>query len=353
MLASDVEREREAATRELVNRVEAGPLLRRAAKAKDPEVVRRVQSILEAIGRRRAPVLLEKARRDAKEGRVDLATERLVRLGTLEREDARWEVALELGAKLLAMAKGLREDIGVYSDTVPLSLSFEKYKKQLAPAVAVGRNLQLLRSEGPYLACGEMITARGRTGGGVMLCTGDVTLHTCGPCLILSCGAVRLDCTFASVVVCDGDFVSKDCMRALVIARGAVKIPFGTQKSVVLSGNTVHNAQDMKRLQWGNTVGENERMPLEFVTFFDPNMLGVEVNEVNGAVQVHKVDAKKAFGIADVRSADIVLSVDDVAVESVAAFRRALRTAVALDEDCLLRLRRAGKIVEIVIPISK
>ncbi len=183
------------------------------------------------------------------------------------------------------------------------------------------------------------------------------------------------------VVVCDGPFVIEPSRRGLtpglgisvVVANGDVRFTQTTSVTdcLILAAGDVHIAEGCTIA--GSTILAGgrihlppkgpvrdsysirdsrleERVPntLNPFQFVELSQVGLAVQTADGGVRVEKAEVKKPFAAAGVRKGDVVAAVDGKKVESVAGFRKQIRTAF-VQGDCTLTVRRGAETKEIAV----
>jgi S1-C subfamily serine protease len=157
--------------------------------------------------------------------------------------------------------------------------------------------------------------------------------------------------TGGSVIVCDGDFTVDLLIGCVVIARGDVRCKNRAENCRIIASGSVNVGG--KEYERSSQIKQNEPKPLGFVKWFDPADVGVVVESGKDGVRVKKVDETKPFAKAGVKEGDLITVLGGTKAESPDAFRRRLRTAVVMEEELTLELRRDGKIVKLTVPLGQ
>ncbi len=101
-----------------------------------------------------------------------------------------------------------------------------------------------------------------------------------------------------------------------------------------------------------NRFIQDEKGPLQAVTFFKPSLLGVELSKLDKLPHVEKVVEGKPFARAGLRVGDIVTATDEGEVVSIEAFNKFLRRRLP-GETMTLKVRRGEKSVEIDVKLAE
>ncbi len=354
-LGSDRFAVRDAAVRKLMALDEAAPRLREALKSPDPEVARQAALILDELARRRAGRLLEKAKRLAEAGEIDLLVETLVRERGLE-EEASLQVVTGLAAKLVELGKPpftttdrQRRDERGMGD-------FRRYIAAINPQRVAGR-APVIHEAGQYMVRGEEVTVRANISNSLVLSSGSVRTEIIISSVIFAGGDVSVRALNNAVVVCDGDFtVRETAHRCLVVARGSVVcLEDMIYDCVVFAGKDVRTPKKSYPTISRSQVKENEPAPWGFVKFFDPARAGITVKDVEegGGVRVEAAAPGKPFAQAGLQAGDLVVAVDDTPARSAEAFRRLLRGKFVQGGEMVLKAVRAGKPLEVAVRLQE
>jgi S1-C subfamily serine protease len=86
--------------------------------------------------------------------------------------------------------------------------------------------------------------------------------------------------------------------------------------------------------------------PLDFIRWFEPSSIGMEVTLDKKAMRVGQVLEKSYSATAGLRKGDLIQKVDDKPFDSVDAFRRLLRRG-SIHDFCKLTIERESKTLEI------
>ena len=215
-LASKIFKERQNATKLLVERKDAAAALKKALKSDDLEVCQRVAAILQQRARRQALQGVERLQTLVKAGAVDQVAELLARWPEGQEEAACWTEVCKLGTKLLELycKHGEKTEPG-----------FFPAKKAVAPKIVVASRIDESRikprNEVYFLRAGE-IDYRGLLSGPVAACSGSFRTRDfcCG--VIFAAGPVEIQSADLAFIVSDGDVKADGVTRSLVIAGGTV-----------------------------------------------------------------------------------------------------------------------------------
>jgi hypothetical protein len=347
---------REAATAKLMQRRDAVPALKIAATSNDAEVAHRARKLLGSIDAKWA---LPELKTLAKQGKVDQAVEKLVRAEKWGDEIAAWQVMADLAARLCELEKEAygktcfpkneRRPVGdirrflAEPDGATIKMLSDSREARKSGWVRLALRAQ---------AVPEKLAVRVS----YLAVSGDADANHIGSSVIFAGGSVRTNGAQKALVVCDGDFSVKgiidDC---LIIARGDVHIDKPATiigRSHVISSRRVHIAEEGE-ISSLSEVNENQPNPLGFVRFFDPAVIGFNVEKSESGVKVKDAPKEKPFGAAGLRPGDIILTLDGKEPKDPETFRRLLRPKVVENEEMLFRVRRGNKTLEIKVQVPE
>ncbi len=352
---------REAATRELKDREDAKPFLRKLLASSDAEVRRRAVDILSALDRKLATHELDKALELAKDGRIDEVVDRLVHWQGSEDGRKGWEAVYQIATKAAESAdqdpsaRNLLESARLPLRSSRHDVLAMQPTEVIFPSVkaAYERN-NLIRGEtinlGPHSLCKWSIIAG---------CYA-VRLRSHAHFAIIACGgSVEVYALEGSIVICDGDFKADGGLEnCVVIASGKVTC-------ATMTGGVFISAREVEFPHGGKdrcVVRTGETHPLNFIKFFNPAEAGVEVSadgdggRVPDGVRVKGVAKDKPFAAAGLQAGDVITAVGGEKIDASGkaddqfdSFRRPLRKALAADEPFTLTVRRGDKTLELTV----
>ncbi len=349
-LGSQEFKEREEATRLLLERKDALPALRKIVEAgTDLELARRAAFILEEVPRRQARRMLDRLRALAKAGAVDQCAELLARWPKGREEAACWEVTRDLARKLSGFHKtqGRLEDGKFLLDLV-----------EAPQVISATRVTKLPGYDGEstlFIRGGEVCPKGGDFGIGVITSSGPARIERFAFGVIFAGGPVEVDGKGDMLIVSDGDVTLRNgAFRSVIMARGTVRAEHVLTNCLVVSGKTVVSPFVKPQYAYENcTIKQNEPFPLGFVRFFDPAREGVTVEPADGGVRVQGTEVGTPFARAGLRAGDVIMTVAGAASGSPEVFRRLLRRAWVGDEAVALQVIRDGKTLQILVPAPR
>jgi hypothetical protein len=382
---------REAATRELMKHPEAFPAVREASRSSDAEIARRAEVILREFNRLEAVRSLPRIKAHIRDQEPDLFVERVMRYGG--NEDHVWQALTDFGKATCALGPPYTVLVGGrFGKRKESALAFLEnldvaQEKKVHGLRALASDTRTVTDIGYYLYRGDSLTVgtradlilavmegplRGTQLGGMLFVNGGVSVVNGPPRLL---GLPR-DRTLKGVVVCDGDIDFPvpapgivlnldEIAGAVLVCNGSVKCPKTVGASVILAAGNVYFPEGaginrVKVVAGGkihlpkkyelqdSKLIENVPDPTAPFKFFDLSRVGLEVKAADGGVRVAKAEDKKPFAAAGVRKGDVVAAVDGKKVESVAGFRKQIRTAF-VQGDCTLTVRRGAETKEIAV----
>jgi hypothetical protein len=349
-LGSDSDAVREAATKQLKQREDAIPALRRALKSSNGEVARGAATILAffAAQEERAVAKLVAL---GKNGQMDQAVEKLVRRQTLGDEDGCWQVLAELASRLMDLEKEEFGTVslkpGVPNREVP-ARDFRRYWQVTHPRLVSGSRLSRHDLLPPILVVrAEELSTDMPKILSLLAASGHAKTIYLESCALLAGDSSEMVDIDSSLIVCDGDLLVKGYIKeSLVIARGDITCCDLVENSRLICGGAVH-LRDYGKLLETTKVKAQEAKPLGFITFFDPVQVGIKVAKADGGLRVQEAVKDKPFARAGVRAEDLVLALDGAAVTDPEVFRRLLRARVAVEGELAVKLRRGEQTLEL------
>jgi hypothetical protein len=338
---------REEATRRLKEREEAAPMLRRALRSADAEVARRVAEILESFARRQQDRARAKVADLAKGGAVDRAVEQFVRRAEWDDESPCWRALADLAGKLDDRERQTYGKASRRADERFRSVDISDIDRLRIKFIHRGRAAPRLWERRVVLREEEIEASV--VGDALFAVSGNVKIQPLvNHSTIFSSGSVDLFGVVNSLVVCDGDFTARDIVNSLIIARGTIRHLEDVRNSRIITCGEVQDPR-FSRLHDSQVV-EKEPKPLGFVKFFDPADVGLRVAAADGGARVTEAARGQRFA-AGLRADDLITAVNGKAVKDAEAFRRLLRTRLAVpDEEMVFTVRRAGKALEVRVP---
>jgi hypothetical protein len=346
---------REEATRRLMTREDAVPALRKALRSPDQETARRATKVLEALNHKEEKRVLARLQELGRNGQVDQAAELLVRRQKWDDEEAAWQVMTGLAAKVIELANkefGEKRQVP-HLEGLPAG-DFRRWADEVHPNfLSTGRVANDPKNEtrkGGFVVRAAKISVLDTMACNLLVAAGKVQGPSrpggmLGFSVIIAGGSVEFDDILNSVVVCDGDFTGREILTSLIVARGEVRCSRFAHDSRIVTSASVHLAGAPNAD--GNQVKEKEATPLGFVKFFDPAQAGIAVSAADAGVRVESATKDKPFARAGLQAGDLVVALDGRDVTSPESFRRLLRTALAEGGEMVLKVRRAGRDLDV------
>ncbi len=201
-------------------------------------------------------------------------------------------------------------------------------------------------------------------------------------CVLVSSGNVQYITSIVnSIVFIEGDLAAcTSIIDSFVVCNGSLGRAVLIRNSVVLTtsdfasstraersffqvksvGNHAISSQNVylnlksvaSRNATDNRFIQNDKGPLQAVTFFKPSLLGVELSKLDKFARVDKVVEGKPFARAGLRVGDIVTATDEGEVVSFEALNKFLRRRLP-GESISLKVRRGEKTVEIDVKLAE
>jgi hypothetical protein len=397
-LRSDRFEVREAASRALMDLVEAIPALQRARKSDDLELRLRATNILREVAKKRARRALSRAKALAKAGRIIEAADRVAYWGQLGQPGEDWEILTQFASE--ARSKTARyfpphgfwyypEEIGGHFPLNPMG-EFRRYAEsahpremaaQLIDIDAGGEELILSEKEhaerklavkgidtlvpytlllrGENILCQKDISDAGIYKG-IIAATGDVELPPASHSLVIAGGNLaKLDGTMQSIVICDGDVeLPGPPSAALIVARG--KVTCATGKAAIIMNCMVRSGRSLV-LPDGTKVDLKDGTPdpLAFVKFFELADVGLRAEDLPkrekstaDGVRIKEMKKDSPFA-AGLRSGDVITAIEERKTPTTETFRRVLRRKLARGGPTItFTVRRSDKTLGVPIAVK-
>jgi hypothetical protein len=342
---------REAATRQLQQREDAIPALRKALKSSEGEVARRAERILAFFVLQEKKRAFTKLAALAKNGQVDQAVEKLVRRKEWDDEDAAWQVMAELAGRLSDLEQKEFHKVSLQAAQPGeelLTRDFRRYREKMQPKVLSGSRLspRELMGHGVVVRAEEIHTDVGKSAS-LLATSGRAKTLALDRSILFAGDSVEVKyVVFNSLIVCDGDVsVQGRIEDSLIIARGDVHCFDRVENSrIITAGNVCRHTNRAKLID--SEVKEKEGNLLGFVTFFDPAQVGIRVEKADGGLRVKEAAKDKSFARAGLRADDLVIAVDGDTVKDPEVFRRLLRAKLAVEGEMVVKVRRGEQALE-------
>ena len=338
-------REREEATRKLLQLEESAPELRVAMRSADPEVSHRSARILQGLERR--PLLRTLGR--GERGEIDLLIDGLFVNWRGTPDDAFiWHMVTVSARRLVDGVGGKQPEVGL----IPGRGFWEMPETPRSHFVLPGRLAYEGNKHGGVFDAycrAPAVSVRTYIGTSVVLAEGDVEARDgAGTSIIFANGNVRLGGKGLgrSLILCDGDVEVNAVNHSIVIARGNIRFPWNGRSihSHLIAGGTVSPHSKDKQ----TTVKQKLRDDFGFVAFFDPAEAGVEVAQSQRGIRIEKVHPGKPFAKSGFQPGDVILAVDGRPVDSTDSFRRLLRRGV-VRERATFQVHRGERITDVAV----
>lgn len=315
---------RDDAARKLREMDDALPLLERILPTAELEVRRRAELLIAVIRQRMTEQAIQRILALLKERAIEDVIDDMVL--NKAADDSTWRALLALSD---GICDGANKDSG---KRWRLPLDFLKF-----PIVIKGEHAEQYQLSNERLLA-DTFTCDGFISKSIVFCRGRVSVRTgIADAIVFANGDVRVKydvypgTIMGCLIVCEGDLVAHTVHNSIVITRGTVK-ELGTKSNSVI----IERAQN----------------PLAFLKLFETAQAGIEVSTDKVGVRVDKVDGEKVFGKAGVKQGDLILEVGETKIASADQFRILVRRALREKTEQLLKIQRAGQILEMKVQFA-
>lgn len=335
---------REDAQHRLLAMPGALPAVRVATKSPDAEVARRAGQIVLVLLQRQYLKQMET------EG-VDLFLERFIKADDIIERDAGWSAVLELARTLLEREQRQFGNVRADSHSERREGDFAKlmamhnWMQISEPASKVEVNDPQYR----FLVRAQAVSSKNPVSG-VFAVSSDLSLRAlAGQSVVLAGGPVHIThgAVGGAIVVCDGDVTSSGIEGSIVIASGKVWTDSPVRRSLVICAGSLYTGRNNPSVK--ATTKEHEPALLGWVKFFQTADVGIEVVATKDAVVASKVQGAKPFARSGVKPGDVIIAIDGATVSSLDAFRRLLRSKVAIGRSTVLKIKRADEEMDVAV----
>jgi PDZ domain len=332
---------REAAKRRLIELDQAEPAVRTAIASKDFEISRLAAEILDERQKRDIARTLGVIRQELERGQIDWAIERFVSWNGSESDASSWQLVLDFcwaihgrAAKLHPVIFGTRRDVS----------SLPRLTKDLQGATFTSSPLKPANIKFHYgfIRANGLSASNGLMGVTVSNNGLEVAAGQSGSFFVVNGSMTGLKTTIHNcIIICDGDVrISSAILNSIVIARGKVYCPNAVGDSVIIaSGGIFDDEAKRSPLNGGFISKANEAVPLNFVKWFTPADVGLEVSAVKDAVKVEKLHDGKLPIKSGLKIGELITAVDGAKIDSIESFRRLLRKG-SVQDRCVLSIGR-------------
>jgi hypothetical protein len=334
-------RERESATETLKQRPEALPLLRSHLTTGNPEVKRRLDTILSTVMSREAAKRLDRLPDYVKHRQLDRFVETMVAWREYITTEHDAQVRVFVKDIYTAATRGKKHPT---AEQFPTFKSFVWHRGDEISEnhTIIDRNDRPLNY--PDGGCGiiasEAIVGDRGFGHCVALCNGDVELDGGGvwDTILITTGSVRVASADNGVIVCPGNVeLSHGGSRAVIVTAGQV-IAYGNQVWPDMEHSIIHE-RDVEFFRTWNLYSATEA--------------GARLWSVFGVVVVGAVAPDSPFARAGIRSGDILARIDGTPIRSVRDVNRLLCRATVSWGVTDLTIIRDDERREVVVTLQE
>ena len=337
-------KERDKATRQLVEGKNVTTALRQALQSSDLEVIRRIKGILKARAQRGARRQLELLKTAVRDGYLDLAIELLARWSAGFEEAAYWAEVRKLVTTLVKLDG--QQNGRIKLNPWPPSMVMDARPGKIRIMTA-DRVTQLPDEQDglPWsIRAGEVDLKKIIPRPLAIACSGPVRDFAVRG-VVLANGPVELSLLGGAIILCDSDVtLIESAASCLVIARGTITCKgfmndchFITGKRVILGTSHLRSC----------IIKDQATAPFGRLGFLSLREKDILVEPGKGGVRLLDVVAGTPFAKAGLRKGDMITAVDGKAADSEETLRRLLRRSLLSDDGLILRFLRDGKAHEI------
>ncbi len=335
-------RERESATETLKQRPEALPLLRASLKTSNPEVKRRLETIVSSVMSGEAAKRLDRLPEYVKHRQLDRLVETMVAW--------REYITTEHDAQVRAFVKDIYT-AATRGKKHPTAEKFPNFKSFVWHRGAelsdnhtivdrIGRPLYYPEGGCAVIASEKIEGDRG-FGHCVALCNGDVESTGIGgvwKSIVITTGSVRVTSADNGVIVCPGNVeLSHGGLGAVIVTAGQV-IAYGNQVWPDMEHSIIHEHAVEFFRTW---------------KLYSATEAGATLWSIYGVVGVGAVIPDSPFARAGIRSGDILSRIDGTPVRSVRDANRLLCRTTVTWGSADVTINRGDQRREVVVPLQE
>ena len=341
-------RERESATEKLKQRPEALPLLQASLKTSNPEVKRRLETIVSAVMRREAAKRLDRLPEYVKHRQLDRLVETMVAW--------REYITTEHDAQVRAFVKDIYTEVRRGNNVPPTPWlpaapeEFADFKTfawhnrigMTGTPTCVARIAPAMCSPGTGAIASDGIIDRVGMCQSIALCNGDVKISSLMTSILITTGSIRLPAgSDHSVLVCMGVADVENGSNSVIVTGGQL-IAYGGLGWMSYKPN-----------QKASIVRERDTEFFSTWKLYSSSEAGGTLWSIFGVVGVSGVVPDSPFARAGIRSGDILLRIDGTPTRSVRDATRLLCRAAVTWGSADLIIIRGERRREVVVPLQE
>jgi hypothetical protein len=345
-------REREQASRKLLELDDVTPELDAATKSPSPETARRATLIVEQIRWRNREKYLQRELAQINQMGVDFFLDRMV----FDKDfatAARWKMTAGLVDSIAMRAGALDYGGCVYPRSnwpeLPLVSDLPPRGTRVARVAIDGGMGRLTFFDSLIISAGSL----GRVStirNSIMMIDGDLSsVNTVQNSVLICLGDIggsiqRID---SSIVLATGKVSGANSARNSFFQAAGLGKQYTAEGNVYVNLKQVDGADPEK-----NQFVQSKEGPLTMLKWFDPASLGVKLTHLNGEARVDSVADGKPFAKAGVQAGDVIVLLDGRGWVDVDHFNRDLRRALVRDSAKLM-LHRGEKTIDVQLRLAE
>jgi hypothetical protein len=306
---------REAATQELLRRPDTRADLGRAMYSSDQEIARRARRILEIFAHRDKSRLLVLAQKAGKkrnlEQIVDLVTE--IPLKSIAAESDFFEPISSSTSRLVRQARSTGRCQNLESLFPGGSFFHFLGPSDELPEWIVGSKVELHDKEADKIIVSRQLVTPvdGRIFHSLILNDSDIVLRGVVSSVIVANGNIEIDKMYNSVLICSGSCrIRKAAHSSLICVGGQITVIDAAQMDDCVLAAKPGNIGNKQRLMRNNEIRDDPGSLANFVTFFDPAVLGVGLKKHKRGVEVSHISPTSILGQAGLCAGDVIVKID-------------------------------------------
>ena len=339
-------RERESATETLKQRPEALPLLQASLKTSNPEVKRRLETIVSAVMRREAAKRLDRLPEYVKHRQLDRLVETMVAW--------REYITTEHDAQVRAFVKDIYTEVR-RGNNFPPTPWLPPAPADLADFTTFAWHNRLgVSSSNPTIVDRITPGLNGLGGGGLIASDGIVSKLGMQKCIALCNGDVKSGSIYTSIIISNGSiFIRGDAHNVVLVCLGDVITHSGGNAVVVAAGKITSSGEPGWDDEKVSIIRQRDTAFFSTWKLYSANEAGAMLWSLFGVVGIGAVAPDSRFARVGIRPGDILTRIDGIPIRSIRDANRLLCRATVSSGVTDLTIIRDVQCREVVVTLQE